>query len=63
MDPLGPVVLVVHLRNDDMRSARRRGKSRGACTAVMDDCCDMLEERLKVDLVDGEAAGIVVCQG
>ena len=59
MYPLCPVMLVVHLGNDDLRCARRRSESRSACTAVVDDGRDTREERLKVDLVDGKAIGII----
>ena len=63
-DALGPVVLVVVLRDDDLRCAGLRGCGRGSRSAVVDDGCDAFEQLLLVDLADGQAVGFVVheCQ-
>jgi hypothetical protein len=53
-------VLVVDLGDDDLGRAGARGSRRGARAAVVDDGRDALEQRLLVDLADGQAVGFVV---
>ena len=55
-----PVVLIVDLRDGDLRCAGQSGDRRGAGAAVMDDRGGALEERLQIDFIDGEAVGLVV---
>src|SRR5215475_8282901 len=62
MDALGPVVLVVMLRDDDLGRAGSRGPGSGARAAVVDDGGDSFEQRLLVDLADDQAIGFVVYQ-
>ena len=60
MDSLGPVVLVVDLRDNDLRHARKRGGGGGPRAAMVDHHSDLLEQRLLVDFVDRQAVRVVI---
>jgi hypothetical protein len=59
-DAASPVMLVVVLRHDDLGSAGVRGRGRGARATVVHDRGDPGEQRLLVDLADGETVGCLV---
>src|SRR5262245_9160380 len=54
---LRPVVLVVDLRNDNLRRARHGGGGCRAGPAMVDDRSHAWEEMLLIDLVDRQAVG------
>ena len=56
----GPVWLVGHLRNDQLRGASLRRRQRRAGAAVMDYGSDIREQRLLIDLADHEAVVTVI---
>ena len=60
MDSLSPVMLIVDLRDDDLRRAGQSGYGGGAGAAVVHDGGNAREEDLLVHLADGEAVGLVV---
>ena len=62
VNTLCPVVLVVDLGHDDLGCSGLRGYGRGPRATVMHCGGDPPEERLQVDLPDGQAAGFVVRQ-
>ena len=55
-----PIVLVVHLRDDDLWRAGERGARRRTGAAVVDGRCDALEQRSLIDLADRQAVGAFV---
>jgi hypothetical protein len=57
LDALGKVVLVVHLGDDHLGCAGPGGRGGGAGAAVVDGGGDPLEDRLLIDLSDGDAVG------
>jgi hypothetical protein len=59
----GPIVLVVHLGDDDLGRAGQGRGGRGARAAVMDDGGDACEEDVLIHLADGQAVGLVVHEG
>lgn len=64
LDPGCPVMLVVMLRDDNLRCATSRGGMRGPCTTMVDDGSNLFKQRLMVDLTDGNTIRFVVheCQ-
>lgn len=63
LDSLCKVVLVIHLRDDDLGSTSKRGKGCGACTAVMDNRRHPFEQRLQIGFADDQAVGFVIHDG
>src|ERR1700736_5564583 len=59
-DSLCPIELVVVLGDDDLGCSGSRGRGCRARTPVVHDAGDPLEERLLVDLSDGQAVGLFV---
>src|SRR6266540_5422783 len=57
LDSSRPVMLVVHLGDDDLGRTGQRGQGRGARATVVDDGRDPFEQRLQVGLADGQAVG------
>ena len=60
VDSLCPVVLVIHLRHDDLGCSGLRGGSGGARAAMVYYSGDSPEERLQVYFPDGKAVGFIV---
>jgi hypothetical protein len=60
LDSLCEVMLVVDLGNDDLGCPGQRRDGCRSRATVVDDCCDSREERLQIDLVDGQAVGLAV---
>jgi hypothetical protein len=62
MDSLGPVVLSVAIRDDNLRRSGERGRGRGPRAAMMDNGSDARKEGVHIHLADGEAVGLVLHQ-
>jgi len=62
VDSLCEVVLIVVLGDDDLGCTGSRGRGCGAGAAVVVDGGDSFEQRLLVDLSDGQAVGFMVHQ-
>lgn len=60
LDLACPVVLVVVMRDDDLRRTGMRGCGCRASATVVDDGSDAWEEGSQVDLADVKAVGRVV---
>jgi hypothetical protein len=63
LDSLCEVGLVVHLRDDDLRRSSAGGRGRCPGAAVVHDRGDPPEQRLLIDLADGQAVGFAVHEG
>ena len=60
VDSLCEVVLIVVLGDDDLGRSGSGGRGCGACATVVDDGGDSFEQRLLVDLSDGQAVRLIV---
>ena len=60
VDSLRPVVLIVAIRDYELRRSGERGCGCSSRAAVVHDGSNPREERMHVDLADGEAVSFVL---